>query len=90
MHAMKISDLVGIQKGLIRVTQSLKKMKETFQLMHSNFLLLLLQHEFNQSICGAFYQGSEIPSRKRTKIVLCPDHVEATAFHGTLRIFVSG
>ncbi|XP_024153250.1 indoleamine 2,3-dioxygenase 2 [Oryzias melastigma] len=52
MHAMKISDLVGIQKGLIRVTQSLKKMKETFQLMHN--------------------------------------HVEATAFHGTLRIFVSG
>ncbi|XP_054885671.1 indoleamine 2,3-dioxygenase 2-like [Poeciliopsis prolifica] len=52
MHAMKISDIIGIQKGLIKVTQSLKKMKETFQLMHN--------------------------------------HVEANAFHGTLRIFVSG
>ncbi|XP_007545407.1 indoleamine 2,3-dioxygenase 2-like [Poecilia latipinna] len=52
MHAVKISDLIGIQKGLIKVTQSLKKMKETFQLMHN--------------------------------------HVEANAFHGTLRIFVSG
>ncbi|XP_072246451.1 indoleamine 2,3-dioxygenase 2-like [Leuresthes tenuis] len=36
MHAMKISDLIGIQKGLIKVTQSLKKMKETFQLMHNH------------------------------------------------------
>ncbi|XP_061601345.1 indoleamine 2,3-dioxygenase 2-like [Cololabis saira] len=36
MHAMKISDLIGIQKGLIKVTQSLKKMRETFQLMHSH------------------------------------------------------
>ncbi|XP_035982694.1 indoleamine 2,3-dioxygenase 2 isoform X2 [Fundulus heteroclitus] len=52
MHAMKISDLIGIQKGLIKVTQSLRKMKETFQLMHN--------------------------------------HVEPNAFHGTLRIFVSG
>ncbi|CAN9499702.1 unnamed protein product [Ophioblennius macclurei] len=52
MHAMKISDLIGIQRGLIKVTQSLKKMKETFKLMHN--------------------------------------HVEPTAFHGTLRIFVSG
>ncbi|XP_041803466.1 indoleamine 2,3-dioxygenase 2-like isoform X2 [Chelmon rostratus] len=52
MHAMKISDLIGIRKGLVKVTQSLKKMKETFKLMHS--------------------------------------HVDPTAFHGTLRIFVSG
>ncbi|XP_030011006.1 indoleamine 2,3-dioxygenase 2-like [Sphaeramia orbicularis] len=52
MHAMKISDLIGIQKGLIKVTQALKKMKETFKLMHSQ--------------------------------------VDPTAFHGTLRIFVSG
>ncbi|XP_017283581.1 indoleamine 2,3-dioxygenase 2 [Kryptolebias marmoratus] len=52
MHAMKISDLIGMQKGLIKVTQSLKKMKETFQLVHN--------------------------------------HVEPTAFHGTMRIFVSG
>uniref|UniRef100_A0A1A7X0S5 Indoleamine 2,3-dioxygenase 1 n=2 Tax=Iconisemion striatum TaxID=60296 RepID=A0A1A7X0S5_9TELE len=36
MHAMKISDLIGIHKGLIKVTQSLKKMKETFQLMHNH------------------------------------------------------
>ncbi|GAA6229358.1 indoleamine 2,3-dioxygenase 2-like [Lates japonicus] len=52
MHAMKISDLIGIQEGLVRVTQSLKKMKETFKLMHN--------------------------------------HVDPAAFHGTLRIFVSG
>ncbi|XP_018552336.1 LOW QUALITY PROTEIN: indoleamine 2,3-dioxygenase 2-like [Lates calcarifer] len=52
MHAMKISDLIGIEKGLVRVTQSLKKMKETFKLMHN--------------------------------------HVDPAAFHGTLRIFVSG
>ncbi|XP_070697690.1 indoleamine 2,3-dioxygenase 2-like [Pempheris klunzingeri] len=36
MHAMKISDLIGIQKGLFKVTQSLKKMKETFKLMHNH------------------------------------------------------
>uniref|UniRef100_A0A3P8SCU3 Indoleamine 2,3-dioxygenase 1 n=1 Tax=Amphiprion percula TaxID=161767 RepID=A0A3P8SCU3_AMPPE len=52
MHAVKICDLISIQKGLIKVTQSLKKMKETFKLMHNQ--------------------------------------VEPTAFHGTLRIFVSG
>ncbi|XP_044229818.1 indoleamine 2,3-dioxygenase 2-like [Thunnus albacares] len=52
MHAMKISDLIGVQKGLGKVTQSLKKMKETLKLMHN--------------------------------------HVDPTAFHGTLRIFVSG
>ncbi|XP_051233488.1 indoleamine 2,3-dioxygenase 2-like [Dicentrarchus labrax] len=52
MRAMKILDLIGIQKGLAKVTQSLKKMKETFKLMHN--------------------------------------HVDPTAFHGTLRIFVSG
>ncbi|XP_036979426.1 indoleamine 2,3-dioxygenase 2-like [Acanthopagrus latus] len=34
MRAMKISDLIGVQKGLVKVTQSLKKMKETFKLMH--------------------------------------------------------
>uniref|UniRef100_A0A3Q1FM80 Indoleamine 2,3-dioxygenase 2-like n=1 Tax=Acanthochromis polyacanthus TaxID=80966 RepID=A0A3Q1FM80_9TELE len=37
MNAMKICDLISIQKGLIKVTQSLKKMKETFKLMHSKF-----------------------------------------------------
>ncbi|KAI3363296.1 hypothetical protein L3Q82_011925 [Scortum barcoo] len=52
MHAMKVLDLMGIQLGLVKVTQSLKKMKETFKLMHN--------------------------------------HVDPTAFHGTLRIFVSG
>ncbi|KAA8583678.1 hypothetical protein FQN60_014886 [Etheostoma spectabile] len=52
MHAMKTLELSGIQKGLVKVTQSLKKMKETFKLMHN--------------------------------------HVDPTAFHGTLRIFVSG
>ncbi|XP_023273370.1 indoleamine 2,3-dioxygenase 1-like, partial [Seriola lalandi dorsalis] len=52
MHAMKSSDVAGIQNGLVKVTQSLKKMKETFKLMHN--------------------------------------HVDPTAFHGTLRIFVSG
>ncbi|KAK2921768.1 indoleamine 2,3-dioxygenase 2-like [Channa argus] len=36
MHAMEISDLVGIQRGLNKVTESLKKMKETFKLMHEH------------------------------------------------------
>ncbi|XP_026209688.1 indoleamine 2,3-dioxygenase 2-like [Anabas testudineus] len=36
MQAMKISDLISIQKGLVKVTQSLKKMKETFKLMHKH------------------------------------------------------
>lgn len=57
MHAMKISDLFGIQKGLIKVTQSLKKMKETFQLMHSNFKLELPQREINNTY-GAFYEST--------------------------------
>uniref|UniRef100_A0A3B4WCK8 Indoleamine 2,3-dioxygenase 1-like n=1 Tax=Seriola lalandi dorsalis TaxID=1841481 RepID=A0A3B4WCK8_SERLL len=41
MHAMKSSDVAGIQNGLVKVTQSLKKMKETFKLMHSKFKLNL-------------------------------------------------
>eukprot|EP00064_Thunnus_orientalis_P002675 superscaffoldBa00000204_g2682 len=56
MHAMKISDLIGVQKGLGKVTQSLKKMKETLKLMHSGSAaqssaiqcfdaLLCIQHE---------------------------------------------
>uniref|UniRef100_A0A668U2T8 Indoleamine 2,3-dioxygenase 1 n=1 Tax=Oreochromis aureus TaxID=47969 RepID=A0A668U2T8_OREAU len=49
---MVISDLTGIKNGLIKVTQSLKKMKENFKFMHN--------------------------------------HVEPAAFHGKLRIFVSG
>ncbi|XP_041644925.1 indoleamine 2,3-dioxygenase 2-like [Cheilinus undulatus] len=36
MHAMKISDIISVQKGLNKVTQSLKKMKETFKLMHNH------------------------------------------------------
>ncbi|KAK2824414.1 hypothetical protein Q5P01_021589 [Channa striata] len=36
MHAMETSDIDGIQKGLIKLTQSLKKMKETFKLMHEH------------------------------------------------------
>ncbi|XP_058507974.1 indoleamine 2,3-dioxygenase 2-like [Solea solea] len=36
MHALKTSDLIGIQRGLITATQSLKKMKEVFQLMHNH------------------------------------------------------
>nr|XP_046258068.1 indoleamine 2,3-dioxygenase 2-like [Scatophagus argus] len=35
MHAVKMSDIIAIQKGLVKVTQSLKKMKETFKLMHN-------------------------------------------------------
>ncbi|XP_030604435.1 indoleamine 2,3-dioxygenase 2-like [Archocentrus centrarchus] len=52
MHAIKISNLTAIKNGLIKVTQSLKTMKENFKLMHN--------------------------------------HVEPAAFHGKLRIFVSG
>ncbi|KAM7385464.1 hypothetical protein PAMP_001547 [Pampus punctatissimus] len=36
MHAMKISDLIGIHRGLSKVTESLREMKETFKLMHSH------------------------------------------------------
>ncbi|TKS85743.1 Indoleamine 2,3-dioxygenase 2 [Collichthys lucidus] len=57
MHAMKMSDLTGIQKGLIKVTQSLKKMKETFKLMHKAFLtrmrdyMLPAHHQLIQTLC---------------------------------------
>lgn len=61
MHAMKISDLIGIQKGLAKVTQSLKKMKETFKLMHSKFELNLTQSDFNQFTCWVFYEGTGNP-----------------------------
>lgn len=57
MRAMKISDLIGIKKGLIKITQSLKKMKETFKLMHSEFESKLVQ--FNQFTCCAFYEGRQ-------------------------------
>ena len=59
MRAMKISDLIGVQKGLVKVTQSLKKMKETFKLMHREFKHLD-QSEFNQFTRWAFYEGREI------------------------------
>ncbi|KAM9847662.1 indoleamine 2,3-dioxygenase 2-like [Aulostomus maculatus] len=36
MHALKISDLPGIQHSLAKVSESLKKMKETFKLMHNH------------------------------------------------------
>lgn len=47
MNAMKTSDLIGIQKGLGKVAQSLKKMRETLKLMHSKFELNLTQIEIN-------------------------------------------
>ena len=56
MRAMKISDLIGIQRGLVKVTQSLKKMKETFKLMHSKLELNLAQSEFNQFTRCALYE----------------------------------
>ena len=55
MHAMKTSDLGGIRKGLIKVTQSLRKMKETFKLMHSKFNSNPAQSEFNQFACCDVY-----------------------------------
>lgn len=82
---MKISDLIGIQKGLIKVTQSLKKMKETFHLMHRNVKLYLPQQKLNQLTCRAFYE-----SNSSNMFFAYSDHVEPTAFHGTMRIFVSG
>lgn len=48
MHAMIILDLIGIQKGLVKVTESLKKMKEHFKPMHNMFELDLAKSEFNQ------------------------------------------
>ncbi|XP_069394990.1 indoleamine 2,3-dioxygenase 2-like isoform X2 [Paralichthys olivaceus] len=36
MHAMKTCDLSGVHMGLIKVNQSLRKMKETFKLMHNH------------------------------------------------------
>uniref|UniRef100_A0A8D0AIP4 Indoleamine 2,3-dioxygenase 1 n=1 Tax=Sander lucioperca TaxID=283035 RepID=A0A8D0AIP4_SANLU len=58
MHAIKTSDLSGIQKGLVKVTQSLKKMKETFKLMHSKFELNLAQWRDNPMLPrGLLYEG---------------------------------
>uniref|UniRef100_A0A3B4Y3H2 Indoleamine 2,3-dioxygenase 2-like n=1 Tax=Seriola lalandi dorsalis TaxID=1841481 RepID=A0A3B4Y3H2_SERLL len=51
------------------------------------FKLNLSPSEFNQFTCCAFYESREIGI---TEFVLFPDHVDPTAFHGTLRIFVSG
>lgn len=51
MHAMETLDLIGIQKGLVKVTQSLKKMRETFKLMHGKSELNWAQYEFNQFTC---------------------------------------
>ncbi|XP_071388808.1 indoleamine 2,3-dioxygenase 2-like [Centroberyx affinis] len=36
MHAVDNRDLISIQKGLLKLTLSLKKMKETFELMHKH------------------------------------------------------
>lgn len=57
---MKISDLIGVQKGLVKVTQSLKKMKETFKLMHSKFELNLANLNLINLHAGPFYEGREI------------------------------
>uniref|UniRef100_A0A3B4WHL6 Indoleamine 2,3-dioxygenase 1-like n=1 Tax=Seriola lalandi dorsalis TaxID=1841481 RepID=A0A3B4WHL6_SERLL len=58
MHAMKSSDVAGIQNGLVKVTQSLKKMKETFKLMHSKFKLNLSPWRDNPMLPnGLLYEG---------------------------------
>ncbi|KAM9364467.1 indoleamine 2,3-dioxygenase 2-like isoform 2-T2 [Pholidichthys leucotaenia] len=36
MHAKKASDCIGVQNGLNKITQSLKKMMERFKLMHNH------------------------------------------------------
>ncbi|XP_026165857.1 indoleamine 2,3-dioxygenase 2-like isoform X2 [Mastacembelus armatus] len=36
MHARKTSNITGIHKGLVKVAESLKKMNETFKLMHEH------------------------------------------------------
>ncbi|XP_020494857.1 indoleamine 2,3-dioxygenase 2-like [Labrus bergylta] len=67
MHAMKISDLSGVQRGLNKVTQSLKRMKETFKLMHNHVdptlfhgkLRLFLSGWRDNPLlpCGLLYEG---------------------------------
>lgn len=56
---MKISDLSSLQRGLVKVTQSLKKMKETFKLMHSKFELTE-QSQLNQLTCCVCDEGRDI------------------------------
>lgn len=90
MHAIKISDLAAIKNGLIKVTQSLKKMKENFKLMHSKLELNLAHMNFIVLHAVLFYEDREIQGNETTESELFPDHVEPAAFHGKLRIFVSG
>ncbi|KAM6997592.1 indoleamine 2,3-dioxygenase 2-like [Tautogolabrus adspersus] len=67
MHAIKIPDLGGVQRGLNKVTQSLKRMKETFKLMHNHVdptvfhgkLRLFLSGWRDNPLlpCGLLYEG---------------------------------
>lgn len=65
---MKISDFIGIRKGLGKITQSLKKMTETMSLMHSKFELNLAQCDFNSCTCCVFYGGWGIQGNKNNEI----------------------
>lgn len=53
-------NLIFIQKGLVKVTQSLKKANETFQLIHGKFKIYLAQSELDQLTCCASYEAMEI------------------------------
>uniref|UniRef100_A0A3Q0R3N4 Indoleamine 2,3-dioxygenase 1 n=1 Tax=Amphilophus citrinellus TaxID=61819 RepID=A0A3Q0R3N4_AMPCI len=58
MHAIKISDLTAIKNGLIKVTQSLKTMKENFKLMHSNCCFTCFRWRDNPMLPrGVLYEG---------------------------------
>lgn len=60
MRAIKVSDLTGIKNGLIKVTQSLKKMKEKFKFMHSKFELRLAHMNLITLHAVLFYEDREI------------------------------
>lgn len=65
MRAMKTFDLDGVEKGLIQVTYSLKKMKELFALMHRESKRHLAQTEF-------FYK---IVRRMNSVLLLCNSQI---------------
>lgn len=89
-RALKTSDLAAVRKGLIKVTQALRKMRETFELMHSKFKLNLNPSSLKLTLGLEKTGADHWIVTKLTGCVRLAAYVDPTAFHGTLRIFVSG
>lgn len=89
MHAMIILDLIGIQKGLVKVTESLKKMKGHFKPMHNTFELDLAKSEFNQFTRWAFYEGRAIQGTQNNWICVLYRSRGSNCVSSNIEIFFS-